>query len=42
MYTRIVLAVPHNPDKSNASIKHALIKHVIIPVLSQYHYESSA
>ena len=35
--TRIVLAVPHNPDKSNATLKQALIKHVIIPVLTQYH-----
>ncbi|KKW10492.1 MAG: S-adenosylmethionine synthetase, S-adenosylmethionine synthetase [Microgenomates group bacterium GW2011_GWC1_49_7] len=34
---QIVLAAPHDPKISNIILKHALTKHVIVPVLHKYH-----
>lgn len=36
---RVVIAVPHDPSKTNRELKHDLKRHVITPVLSAYHFK---
>ena len=38
----VVIAVPHDPDISNAELTKKLISHVISPVLSAYHFKTPA
>ncbi len=38
----VVLAVPHDPKYSNVNVKNYLIRHVVQPVLSRYHFRLPA